>query len=806
MEMKLYYLSSSDAATAFAILPNAPTAPTASTAPAATTTAAGGSATVTASTAAPATPASNATLAITQPPGSVLQVMSNTTPCVVAGLTLSNSSACAPSTASASTPATPAAAPGPKPQPGMAAMAVAMAAGEQTPSDLLVFSDTNTGDDSQIEERKRILAMLDLPRPEMLINAWVMQNSTTNPKAMGAFTNLMRDQVAQYNEQIEKIVLVGWGTVKSQVAAGGYFDEDYYHYIADRYVADTYSSASPKSTQEASQVFLESSPAKMADPVPPRRRSDEFGICAPDRYCLGYNQLFSPLKPRLTDLLLTIIAAKDPVRAGGEAVTAVEGPAPSMYMCPSAPAGPVRDRCNAIWTNLDLGHLPVPPNGLSDNCVARDYFRTLASLMPPYGNANVHLQCFADAARKYLGADLLGVMRSALADFLFNYKLSQQYPHEFTPYDLSQSADALNSALSPIIDAFNRDVTAFQTFMRADMEYQVERMNDRRDERCCVKRLFGLDKPSFFNDGIVTVRTISGQWSNVVTSSQSAIDASTAPTISNVLSGLTASPAAGSTPASTPVGGVLSSGPLKAASAIAGAVGAYQSTYAQIGRQLSLYVIPRSLSTASAAELAITLNADETGGIPTYTGGPAGATAPNTSLVANHDTQTRFRVQSVNMLEVSSLSAVLRRSRSRFPLLPPFVEIPYIGTLAGIPLPGTTEYHASTAVMSAMVVPTAADIAFGLRFQLDQVVDGDKGLCSLAKGTAGPDVKNVCRFRRAVSLTDLNKDPIVAFHRAMINCFATGMTAPLSSINNISNTNRNACRTLTFDAVPRDMF
>ena len=132
----------------------------------------------------------------------------------------------------------------------------------------------------------------------------------------------------------------------------------------------------------------------------------------------------------------------------------------------------------------------------------------------------------------------MGLLRAAVADFLFTYKMSQQYPHEFVGYDLTQSANALNYALSPLIDAFNRDLWTYQLFVRADMQYRVERLNSRRDERCCVKRLFGLDKPSFFNDGLVTVRTISGQATNVSTASQTFLNGSTAPELSALLSSL----------------------------------------------------------------------------------------------------------------------------------------------------------------------------------------------------------------------------------------------------------------------------
>jgi hypothetical protein len=211
------------------------------------------------------------------------------------------------------------------------------------------------------------------------------------------------------------------------------------------------------------------------------------------------------------------------------------------------------------------------------------------------------------------------------------------------------------------------------------------------------------------------------------------------------------------------------------------------------------------LSTASSAEIAVTLNADEAAGGPAFAGGQ-GATQDN-SRVANHDVTTRVRVESLKLFEVSAFSAVVQRSRSRFPLLPPFVEIPYIGTIAGIPMPGAKEYHASTAIISAMVVPTAADIAYGLRFLFDQVLDGDGGACSFLQGSAGGGVTTQCRFRRAVSMRDLNQSPIRMFHKYMVTCLATEMKSPYLSLASLSPApNPGACQNLSFDRVPRDAY
>jgi len=682
----------------------------------------------------------------------------------------------------------------------MASVAVAAGTGEQTPPDLLLYSDTNPRDDAQIAERNRVIAQLDLPRPEMILTAWVTQNSSASPQAIGAFNNMVKGLVADYDQEFEQVVLKGWRSVKEQSANPSYFNEPLRSYIADRFVADTSQDRKAgSSVQELAQAFLDHSQAKLADPVYPKKRTD-LGICESGRYCLGYNSLFDPLKPALTDVLLTLIAAQDPIVVTDTAIEAVQGTAAfgaDEGICgepgPNETQNEARKRCRAVWRNLDI----VSPPPQQPNCEQLDFRGILGSLFnaqPP--EPRVHLECFKQQAHLLFGPKSVGLLRAAIADFLFNYKMSVHYPHEFVPYDLTQSANALNNALSPLIDAFNRDLWSYQMFVRADMQYRVEQLNSRTDDRCCVKRLFGLDKPSFFNDGLVTVRTISGQATSVSTTSQSFLNGSTAPELANVLSSIAgAAPAAASpapttastgttTTTTTTTGGsapasAASAAPPSTLGAISNILANYQTTYVQIGRQLSFSATPRSLATASSAEIAVTLNADESAGGPVYTGANATDPAFNTSRVANHDTTTRVRVDSIKLFEVSSFSAIVERSRSRFPLLPPFVEIPYIGTFAGIPLGAAKEFHSSTAIISAYVVPTAADIAYGLRFVSDLVVDSLKpGPCSFYKGAAGPDVANTCVFRKMFSLGDIgNQQPIGEFNKEMTRCFATDTSA-----------------------------
>jgi len=446
--------------------------------------------------------------------------------------------------------------------------------------------------------------------------------------------------------------------------------------------------------------------------------------------------------------------------------------------------GDERNKCETLRDHLALSENDKRDNYLDTeiDCTTADKWGILGSQFSPHDptlpSANrlprIFLACFARAARTYLGN--VGLVRAAVADFLYQYKQSQQYPHQFTAYYLSQSAANLDSVFSPIIDAFNRDVVAFQTYMRADVEYEVEMASRANDPRCCVKRLFGLDKPSFFNDGIVSVRTISGQAAQVNATSQSFLDASKAPSLSDLAAAMGGSATGSASPLASVLGSAATQAPV---SLLSGVLSSYQKTYAQIGRTLQLQAVPRALATASSAEISVYMKAADPASAPIYTGGPPSAQQQNTSEISNFEVTTRIRVDSVKLFELSSYSAVLQRPKSKFPLLPPFVEIPYIGTIAGIPLPEAKEYHESTAVISAMVAPTASDIGFGLRFWDDLVLDNSPGECSLAgevpakdDAPLAADKKPTCRARVALAPSDLHA-PLPAYHEAMVLCFST---------------------------------
>jgi len=224
-----------------------------------------------------------------------------------------------------------------------------------------------------------------------------------------------------------------------------------------------------------------------------------------------------------------------------------------------------------------------------------------------------------------------------------------------------------------------------------------------------------------------------------------------------------------------------------------------QSSEAKIGRQFTIKLTPRSLPAASSAELDVTMNAAETGEPTLYYAGSGSANGLNDNLsrVAKHETTSKVRIDSLRIFEVSSLVAQLQRSRSRFPILPvPGLEVPYIGSLVGVPRRPGTEYHASIAVLGAIVVPTAADLAYGTRFEADQIVESETvKVCEW--GTL-----DKCLFRPPEAMDDLGKG-IRQFHQMMLNCL-TSRSVSVALLGGSRQTADNCAEELDMSHMPGD--
>ena len=161
------------------------------------------------------------------------------------------------------------------------------------------------------------------------------------------------------------------------------------------------------------------------------------------------------------------------------------------------------------------------------------------------------------------------------------------------------------------------------------------------------------------------------------------------------------------------------------AAVLLGALNSVQPAEAKIGRELKLDITPHALAGASSAELEVKLDCPGSRQCPTRFTSDKSA-EDTLSRVAKHDVSTRVRVESLKLFEISAFSATLQRPRSKFPVVPPFFEVPYFGSFIGWPLPGAKVYHRRTRlIVSAVIVPTAADLAFGIDFGADRLCDED---------------------------------------------------------------------------------
>jgi hypothetical protein len=702
----------------------------------------------------------------------------------------------------------------------------------------LLFTGGTPGDDAWITEKKRAIALLDLPQPQVLVNAWMVQNSTTRAQDSGKLTTFLHQVVNSYNDTIQLSLYLGWSKLVQLSSQNGFFDPTFYNYISLRTVANppgafpgsvesaALATAPPGTQEEVANVAAAETEAKTQtqDELKEIRTklTPAQGVCPADQYCLGYPTIFYPAQPRLTDMLLTLLAAKDPGGAATQAIEAIEkDPLPAMMIpmgCGTGddvacklPENALNEIKKQLWLDKSAGWTPCgcqqrdeevlwhrassPAGVVADQRLPLECFRVAMQLAgfqsadesnrknAPDASGNIS---WTPVTFKEMSVPTVGVARAALADFLFNYKMSQEFPHEFTPYDLTASAQALDSALEPYIHAFNEDLQAYQNFMRAEFVAGINTLK------------IANDKNSFLNDGIITVQTTSGDVASVSTATQNYLNVSKAPSISQLLSSVMGTSPNGTnstTGAPNPLAGVISNLSLNEAQVLVGALAAYQSTSLNVNRQLNLVVKPRSLLGAEAAEIDVELNADQTGTPQYWSPGPTGGakSAADLSAVSQHDVTTHVRIDSINLFDISSLTAIVSKGRDKFPLLPPFVEIPYIGTLVGIPLPAAREYHSSSAVLSAVIVPTATDIAYSLRFTYDRI---------LSDGGADKDAANRWTVRKATSMSDFGSQPLREFHKMKLRCIATLGNSPYpvgmsNDTDNVATTDSSSCQGLT---------
>jgi hypothetical protein len=692
--------------------------------------------------------------------------------------------------------------------------------------DLLVFADKNRGDDREVAEQKRILAGIDFPRPEVIINTFSFQMSSSDSVVLAKHDRILRTRIGTYNDSIRAALYRAWFYFEQQMTHPEFFDRTFYEYLTKRFVGSprpilvvpitTEEEPATSSTSPRGMSTSEAIPNNHTHTSTATKTYDDY--CNVESYCLGYTSLFHPLRPILTDLLFAAVASANPGEVFRYALEQMQGfkyqqDYPGIYELspklkkktvakqgfwkPDADCAPAPDwsklTCDEkdIWAWKAPANLPaaapLPSNAKTnpnaqtvpdaqaapDAQTTEEQIKTARNVADQRGTVRTSREprvfpmfCFRDAIeaayppnRDVLGYNKINLglpLRAALANFLFHYKMAVQYPHEFSGYDLSESAQELNSELNPLIIAFNRDLAAA-------LEPLGDVANcDVKDKIPCGR--FGKGTTKFVNNGMITVRTISGKKTTVDTVTQNFFDATNPPSITDIINSI------GKAESNIP--NVLKTNlTANEAAVIIGALNSVPTATAQVGRQFSIEITPRSLSGASSAELSVNLKTSDVDTPKKYTSEKS--ENDNLSRIASQTVDTKVRLESVKLFEVSSFTATMERSRRDFPILPPFVEIPYFGSFLSYPLQGATEFHRSTAIMSAVVVPTAADLANGVSFTSDRVC---VPLFAGSNPTSNPDSQasgsTGCRTRKAVALRSGScADPGVQQSYDSVLCF-----------------------------------
>lgn len=599
--------------------------------------------------------------------------------------------------------------------------------------DLLLILPPAAGQQDNTESLRRMIVSLDEPRPTVSLQVWSYEISSevgTNPDdrrgrineardvsdAYGEFTRAVQHADAKLQDAMSAgmAAAMNYAISPGAVALGPFFNRVFHAYLTEK-----------------------------------------FEDCVrSDRYCLGYeNALTFPhvQEPRTgvtLERFVVLLASAD----DNQAQAVIDGAIGAMddLNCQNA-GGEVTSLC------FD------------------DFKSALTTLALP---RNLHQ------------------FRAAVLDFLFQYKQATAYPNDFAPYYLQRSAQNLDGYLNGLITALDRDL---DRYLHAELEDEAQSITHR------LHRRVGLA-----NYGEVQIAAISGDAANVSGVVNNYFDITPPALLKDIASGLlsgaggsssgggnngqsggsgggSSGTSGGSTGSGSGSGGSSTTGSGSGSSNAAGsalasaaklltpwqavalnalaAASAPPQLMAQINAQTTLAVTPISLDTASAAELSLSLQISN----PTTTIDASKGTTSSfirqdlANSVANYSVQTKVRVDSLKLFQVSSLSMDLTRPQSSVPVPiigwaweAVFGSVPVMKEVLEFPRGPKTIQNRSIAVVRAVVVPTAMDLGLSIPFRDDRITDPVTGTSESFSSSAQTSNK----FQE--------------FHQELMNCILGG--------------------------------
>ncbi len=566
------------------------------------------------------------------------------------------------------------------------------------PTDLL-------GVTKSIDELRRLVAILDLPRPQVTLQAWSIKVSSKDPNEIDESVKKLQQQIDDRNLRIQKALKFGWFKLMGEARAPDFLDPDFRKYVSNAFVIDD--------------------------------------AHKPDKYSLGYIHAFSPDQPSIATMLLCLAASSKPQEWIERVVDDMEAPK-------GDPNSPKFDNFRA-------------------------YLHTLAD--DSQGGASTSSNLAGGSWTASTGQQ--SALRAAFADFLFQYKWATLYPHDFVGYDLQNSATVLDSLLAPVVDALNRDVANYVKGITDSQQGVLTRRGA---------------KTQLASRGIITVSSISGQQATVEGKTVSYFDVTKPPTLAEMVQGMNDS--------KTTLAALfpqITGNPAKVVAALA-AISGQEKTFVELDKGMKLVITPTTLPTAASAELNIDLDGggdsgQPADGAPQLKGAKATSQTYTVDSISKHSVQTKVRVDSLKLFEVSTFSFDLMHPQ-------PDGVVPVIGTVwQGVfgAVPGVGRLftwhkapdisaHRSVIIVSALIVPTSMDLALGIRVESDR------------KLTVSTTAGGALQAHKMLSIGD---DPLLLnvrpFHKKKLECMLAPPTWVAFSKEGCS------CGNLSLDCVPADM-
>jgi hypothetical protein len=613
--------------------------------------------------------------------------------------------------------------------------------------DLVILSDSADTDEktrqNAIHQARQMIAKIDQPRPQVSVNAWSMQLASDDQDGADKASRRIEDAstkieqaAAEYDQAIDRSRQAGWKYLSTLLANPDNIDPLLREYL----------SYSTRITPNTAGAVQGGTVKRVADP------SNKDSIQTTG-YGLGYSTLYYPLTPNLIDMFVTFISLKDPASNTDPLLDAMEG-------------DNGKSAHEAYQKSLDKYKMKIKedPNAVnpSESCQQRDLdiYDSYRSGKKAKGSSTTptdqsperfQLECMRDVlsgvllkpSSSPLSTGTLGQFRAALADFLFQYKIMVMYPDDFDPYYEPMAADTLDSAFNPLVNAFNQDLNMLQHDLQEHIGY-ILRAKDSK-----VK--------GYGYSGLVNLKVLGSQQGIVNTATQNYFDATPTASLNTLLSNLGTQAGSGASLTSLFTG----ISPDKAI-AILTALGATlnpSKVTAHIGRELDLTVTAHTLSGAYGAELDVQVNSKENGQ-SVYTQGASTTSDDLNSRVAAHSVNTHVRLDSLRLLQLSTMSSVLARSQPPWRPFDPYIEIPGLNMIVKHPKNPKEVYTQSLVFLDAMVVPSAIDLGYGFP------ITSDKGGQPI---TSDRDEKYEALKR--LNEADLSKF-LMQYHQSIVNCLS----------------------------------